>query len=75
MRDYLSVGLHLNLTMVLPKIQPIGSIKTLIIKSLLGSLNTREIKKEIFNDNYLYENSLVPSLRSISFKLSYWLDL
>ena len=29
----------------------------------------------VFNDNYLYENSLVPSLRSISFKLSYWLDL
>jgi len=49
MRDYLSVGLHLNLTMVLPKIQPIGSIKTLIIKSLLGSLNTREIKKEILS--------------------------
>ena len=29
----------------------------------------------VFNDNYLYENSLIPSLRSISFKLSYWLDL
>ena len=29
----------------------------------------------VFNDNYLYEDSLIPSLRSISFKLSYWLDL
>ena len=29
----------------------------------------------VYNDNYLYENSLIPSLRSISFKLSYWLDL
>ncbi len=29
----------------------------------------------VFNDNYLYEYSLIPSLRSISFKLSYWLDL
>ena len=47
MRDYLSIGLHLNLTMFLPKIQPLGSIETLIIKSLLGCLNTRKIKKEI----------------------------
>ena len=29
----------------------------------------------VFNNNYLYEDSLIPSLRSISFKLSYWLDL
>ncbi len=29
----------------------------------------------VFNDNYLYEDSLIPSLRSISFKLTYWLDL
>ena len=29
----------------------------------------------VFNDNYLYEDSLIPNLRTISFKLSYWLDL
>ena len=28
----------------------------------------------VFNDNYLYEDSLIPNLRTISFKLSYWLD-
>ena len=47
MRDFLSIGLHLNLTMVLPKIQPLGSIETLIIKSLLRVLDTHEIKKII----------------------------
>ncbi|MBC66503.1 MAG: hypothetical protein CML63_07395, partial [Rhodobacteraceae bacterium] len=56
MRDYLSIGLHLNLTMVLPKIQPLGSIETLIIKSLLGSLNTREIKKKIVLQIREFEN-------------------
>jgi hypothetical protein len=29
----------------------------------------------VFNNNYLYEDSLIPNLRTISFKLSYWLDL
>ena len=47
MRDYLSIGLHLNLTMVLPKIEPLGSIETLIIKSFLRILDTDEIKKKI----------------------------
>jgi len=47
MRDYVSIGLHLNLTMTLPKIKPLGSIKTLIFKSFLKVINLQELEKTV----------------------------